>query len=87
MSDFTAVPLSAEDPAELAASFASQARSFTSGLLFTAVVTAFGMAAVVVLLIVGVVGAPVLAAGVAYAVLRHRRMAQARATATAQPTG
>jgi hypothetical protein len=86
MSDFSAVPLSVEDPAELATSFAQHAKAFVSGLLFTAVVAAVGMAAVVVLLVAGVVGAPVVAAGVAYAVLRHRRAERARTFAAAQPT-
>lgn len=83
MADFTAAPLSVDDPAELATSFAQQSKAFVSGLLFTAVVAAAGMAAVVVLLVAGVVGAPVIAAAVACAVLRHRRVERARAFAAA----
>ena len=74
MSDSTAVPLQAQElSAELAASWAHRARAFLGGLVFTAAVAFVGLAAVTVALVVGVVGAPVIMAAVAFVVVRHRR--------------
>jgi hypothetical protein len=78
MSDFTAVQLEARTlPEELAAGWLEDAKSFIGGLLFTVLVAVAGAALVTVALVVGVVGAPVIAAVVAFAVVRSRRAARA----------
>lgn len=83
MSDFTAVPYESRSvPAQLASSWAADAKAFARGTLFTAAITIVGTIAVVVALMVGVVGAPVIAAAVAYAVFRQRRTARVRPSAT-----
>jgi hypothetical protein len=74
MSDFTAVPLQAQElTAELAASSANRAKAFITGLFFAAAVAFVGVAVVSIALVVGTVGAPVLALAIGYAVVRHRR--------------
>jgi len=78
MSDFTAVPLEAQTlPEQLTAGWLEDAKGFIGGLLFTAVVAVAGAALVTVALVVGVVGAPVIAAAVAFAIVRSRRAARA----------
>lgn len=78
MSDFTAVSLEAQTlPEQLSAGWLEDAKSFVGGLLFTAVVAVVGAALVTVALVVGVVGAPVIAAVVAFAIIRDRRAARA----------
>jgi thiamine transporter ThiT len=85
MSDFTTVSLQAQElSAELASSWAHRAKAFVSGLLFVAAVAFVGLSAVTVALVVGVVGAPVIAAAVAYVVLRHRRAQRVPAFGPAQ---
>lgn len=85
MSDFTAVPLEAQAvPEQLASSWAADARAFAVRLFFTAAIVAVGAVLVVVALLVGVVGAPVIAAAVAYAIHR-RRAARVRAYETWRP--
>lgn len=78
MSDFTAVPLDARAYPACRTSRIVEARLFLGGLLFTAAVAVAGTALVVVTLVIGVVGAPIIAAALAYAVVRHRRGAGAR---------
>jgi len=74
MSDYTAVPLQAQElSAELAASWAQRATAFIGGLLFAAAVAFIGVAVVAVALVVGTVGAPVIAVALGYALLRPRR--------------
>lgn len=74
MNDPTAIPLEAQQvPAQLATSWAYEARAVVSGLVYTAAVAAVGTFAVIVALMVGVLTAPLLLAGVAVAVVRHRR--------------
>jgi hypothetical protein len=74
MSDYTAVPLQAQElTAELAASWAHRAKAFVAGLFFAAAVACIGVAVVTVALLVGTVGAPVIAVAIGYAVLRQRR--------------
>lgn len=80
MNDLTAVPLQAQElSAELAASWAVRTRAFLGGLVFAAAVAFVGLAAVSVALVVGVVGAPVIAAAVGFVLLRHRRAQRALA--------
>ena len=59
-----------------------EARSFFTGFLLTAVLTVLGATLVTVALLVGVVGAPVIAAVVAYVIFRSRRAARLRAVPT-----
>jgi hypothetical protein len=74
MIDPTAVPLEVQQvPAQLSTSIAYEVRALVGGLLYTAAVAAVGTFAVIVALMVGVVTAPLLLAGVAYGVVRHRR--------------
>ncbi len=83
MDDLTAVSLEAETlPEQLSTGWLDDARSFFTGFLFTAVVTVLGAALVTVALVVGVVGAPVIAAVVAYVIFRSRRAARVRVLAT-----
>lgn len=83
MDDLSAVSFEAQTlPEQISASWLEQARTFVTGLLFTAFLTALGAALVTVALVVGVVGAPVIAAVVAYAILRSRRAARVRVLAT-----
>lgn len=73
MSDLTAVPLEAQqEAAPLATSVAGEAKALAAGLLYTAAVAAVGTLAVIGVLLVGVVAAPLLVAIVASAVLRRR---------------
>ena len=83
MDDLTAVPLEAQPLTEqISSGWLDDARSFFTGFLFTAVMTALGAALVTVALVVGVVGAPLIAAAVAYVMFRSRRAARVRALAT-----
>ena len=83
MSDLSAVRYEAESAVEqVSTSWVDEARTFFAGFLFTALVTVVGAALVTVALVVGVVGAPIIAAGVAYAIYRSRRAAKVRAFAT-----
>ncbi len=85
MGDITAVPLQVQDlSAELASSWADRAKAFAGGLVFTAAVAFVGLAVVTVALVVGVVGAPVIAAAIGYVVLRHRRAQRVPAFGPAQ---
>lgn len=78
MGDITAVPYEARTvSAPLASSWASDAKAFVRGTFFIAAITIVGTVAVVAALMVGVVGAPVVAAALVYVVLRHRRAAGA----------
>lgn len=80
MDDLTAVPLEAQDlTADLTTSWTTEARAFVTGLVFTAAIVAAGAVVVTVALVVGVVGAPLVAAAIGYAIVRHRRAARARA--------
>lgn len=81
MSEFPAVSLEARAlPEQL--SLVAEVRSFFTGFLFTAVLTVLGAALVTVALVVGVVGSPIIAAVVAYAIVQSRRAARVRALAT-----
>ncbi len=83
MSDLSAVRYEAESAVEqVSTSWVDEARTFFAGFLFTALVTVVGAALVTVALVVGVVGAPIIAAVVAYAIYRSRRAAKVRAFAT-----
>lgn len=80
MSDFTAVPLEARaDSERRVTSRVADAKVFVSGLLFTAFVALAGTFLFTVALVIGVVGSPIIAAVVAYVVVRHRRLARERA--------
>jgi ABC-type dipeptide/oligopeptide/nickel transport system permease subunit len=83
MDDLSAVSFEAQPlPEQISTSWLDEARSFFTGFLFTAVLTALGAALVTVALVVGVVGAPIVAAVVAYAILRSRRAARVRVLAS-----
>jgi hypothetical protein len=69
-------------PEQISAGWLSDARTFLSGFAMTVVVTALGASLVTVALVVGVVGAPVIAAAIAYVVFRSRRAAKLRVIAT-----
>ncbi len=74
-----AVPLRGEGGAVPSApAWLTDARNVVSGLLFTAFVAVIGTALLALLLVVGVVASPLIAAVVAYAIVRHRRAARAR---------
>jgi hypothetical protein len=83
MDDLTAVPLEAQSlTEEISAGWLDDARTFFTGFVFTAVLTVLGAALVTVALVVGVVGAPIVAAAVAYVMFRSRRHARVRVLAT-----
>ncbi len=84
MDDLTAVPLEAQSLTDqLSTGWLDEARSFLTGFLLTVVMTALGAALVTVALVLGVVGAPIIAAVVAYVIVRSRRAEQrVRALAT-----
>ena len=82
MADLSAVPLEAVTTEQLSASWVDEARSFLAGFLLTAVLTLLGAALVTVALVVGVVGAPIVAAVVAYAIYRSRRATRVGALVT-----
>ena len=74
MIDPTALPLEVQQvQAQLATSWASEAKALAAGLAYTAAVVALGAMAVVLALVVGVVTAPLLVAGGALALARHQR--------------
>jgi hypothetical protein len=74
MIDPTAIPLEAQQvPAQLATSWAYEAKALAAGLVYTSAVAAVGTLVVIVAIMVGVVTAPLLLAGAAYAVVRYRR--------------
>jgi ABC-type dipeptide/oligopeptide/nickel transport system permease subunit len=82
MSDYRALELEAESlPEELSTSWVDSVRSFFTGFLFTAFMTALGAALVTVALVIGVVGSPIIVAVVAYVIYRSRRAARERAWA------
>ncbi len=83
MDDLTAGPLEAQSlTEEISTGWLDDARSFLTGFVFTAVLTVLGAALVTVALVVGVVGAPIIAAAVAYVMFRSRRATRVRALAT-----
>ena len=74
MDDLSAVSLEAESlPEQISTGWLTQARTFLTGFVLTAVLTVLGASLVTVALVIGVVGAPVIAAGVAYVLFRSRR--------------
>ena len=80
MSDFTAVPFEAQaTPEQITTTLAEDVVSLVKGLFTTLAFAFVGMFLVVVALMVGVVGAPVVAAAIAYAIIRQRRAARVRA--------
>ena len=79
MDDLTAVSFEARSLESTG--WLEEARSFLTGFLLTAVLAVLGAALVTVALVVGVVGAPLIAAVVAYVIFR-RRAARARVLAT-----
>ncbi len=84
MDDLTAVSYEAEAetlPQQISVGFVEEARTFLTGFVLTAVLTVLGASLVTVALVVGVVGAPVIAAVVAY-VLWTRRAQRVSALAT-----
>ncbi len=82
MSEFRALELEAQTlPEQLSTSWVDEVRSFFTGFLLTAVMTVLGAALVTVALVVGVVGAPIIVAVVAYVMYRSRRAARVRAWA------
>lgn len=84
MSEYEAVPLEATLPAQRVSAL-TEVKLFLSGLLFTAAVAVIGTALVTAALVIGVVGSPVIAAAVAYVVIRNRRAARERAFAAWRP--
>ncbi len=83
MDDIRAVSYEAQTiPEELSTGWAVEARNFFTGFVLTAFMTALGAALVTVALVVGVVGAPVIAAVVAYVIFRSRRAARVHAVVT-----
>lgn len=86
MSDFEAVPLEAEAaPAQRVMGRLAEAKNVVSGVLFTAAVAAVGTVLITLALVIGVVGSPIIAAVVAYVVVRHRRSARERALTEWRP--
>ncbi len=84
MDDLTAVSYEAEAetlPQQISVGFVEEARTFLTGFVLTAVLTVLGASLVTVALVVGVVGAPVIAVVVAY-VLWTRRAQRVSALAT-----
>ncbi len=69
-------------PEQISTGWLAEARTFLGGFVMTALVTALGAALVTVALVVGVVGAPVIAAAIAYVVFRNRRATRMRVVAT-----
>ncbi|HET8540455.1 MAG TPA: hypothetical protein VFL83_11345 [Anaeromyxobacter sp.] len=83
MDDFTAVRYEAQTLTDqISTGWLADARSFFTGFLLTGLLTVLGAALVTVALVVGVVGSPIIAAVVAYAIYRSRRAARVRAWAT-----
>ena len=85
MSEYEAVPLEATLPSQRAVGRMAEAKLFLSGLLFTVAVAVIGTALVTAALVIGVVGSPVIAAAVAYVVIRNRRAARERSFAAWRP--
>ncbi len=85
MSEYEAVPLEAQALTARRSSLLAEARNFVSGILFTAAVAAVGTVLFTAALVVGVVGSPIIAVVVAYAIVRHRRVARERALAGWRP--
>jgi hypothetical protein len=78
MGDFEAIPLEAvEVPEQRIASRLAEAREFASGLVLTVALVVAGTVLVTAALVVGVVGSPILAVAIAYAIVRHRRRQRA----------
>ncbi len=79
MSDFSAIQLEARSlPAQMVSSSLREARSFVTGLLFTAAIAAVGTFLFTLALVIGVVGSPVIAAVLAFVLVRSRRAARIR---------
>ena len=85
MSELDVVSLEAAVPAQRVTGRMEEARLFVSGILFTAAVAVVGTLLVTVALVIGVVGSPIIAAVVAYVVVRNRREARQRAWAAWRP--
>ncbi len=82
MDDLSMVSFEAEPlPQQISTGWLAEARTYLTGVVLTAVLTVLGASLVTVALVVGVVGAPLIAAGVAYVMLRSRR-ARVRVLAT-----
>lgn len=79
MSEYEAVSVQAATIPARRVSGLTDVRNFVSGLLFTAAVAAVGTLLFTAALVVGVVGSPVIAAIVAWVIVRNRRLARARA--------
>jgi hypothetical protein len=73
-----AVRLTIAPPARRTPSRLTEARKLVSGVLFTVATVVAGTALLTALLVVGLVTSPIIAAVVAYLVVRHRRLARAR---------
>ncbi len=79
MPDITAIELEAREISPtLSARLVDHLVKLVTGALFSAALIAGGAALVTLALTIGVVGAPVIAAGVAYLVLRRRRAERTR---------
>ena len=71
MDDLSAVSFESQTISEeLSTGWTVEARNFLTGFVLTVVTTMLGAALVTVTLVVGVVGAPLIAAGVAYVMVR-----------------
>jgi hypothetical protein len=80
MPDYTALELQEEAvPAPLTTSFVDDVRRLIGGCLYTLAVTAIGSVLVIAGLLLCVLGAPLIAAAVGYAVVRRRKLDQAPA--------
>jgi hypothetical protein len=78
--DLTAVPFEEQAvPAQIATTSLEDVATLVKGLVTTLALAFGGMFLVVVALMVGVVGAPLVVAAIAYAVIRQRRVARGRA--------
>ncbi len=82
MPDINAIELQREVPASLASSFYDEVRTFFTGALLTAAIAVIGTVVATLALTVGMVGSPIIAAAIAYAVVRRRR---ARAAPSFRP--
>ena len=83
MDDLSTVSYEAESlPEQISTGWLVEARNFLTGFVLTAVMAVLGASLVTVALVVGVVGAPLIAAVIAYVVIRSRRAARLRAVAT-----
>jgi hypothetical protein len=82
MGDYEAVPLEAiETTAQPISGRLAEARELASGFVLTAALVVVGTVLVTAALVVGVVGSPLLAAAIAYVLVRNRRARRERALA------